>query len=125
MKIAPPWRLIFRAPSLTRIHIEIRSPLRVKEHQSGFPQIRQGLRRLTRLKTFEFDVVMASLPAASFSDRGRSPIRQSCPLATRIGGAPQAPPSITQPYPRATKINFSIMRKTANRKATPTRRLWH
>src|SRR5215813_5878617 len=59
MKIAPPWQLIFRAPSLTRIHIEIRSPLRVKEHQSGFPQIRQGLRRLTRQKTFEADVGMA------------------------------------------------------------------
>jgi hypothetical protein len=41
--------------------------LRVKEHQSGFPQIRQGLRRLTRQKTFEVDVRMALLPAASFS----------------------------------------------------------
>src|SRR5215510_15338608 len=102
MKIAPPWRLISRAPSLTRIHIEIRSPLRVKEHQSGFPQIWQGLRLLTRQKTFEVDVVMASLPAASFSDRGSSPIRPSCSLNTRIGGALQAPPSITRPYPRAT-----------------------
>jgi hypothetical protein len=42
------------------------SPSRVKEHQSGFPQIRQGLRLLTRQKTLEVDVDMASLPAASF-----------------------------------------------------------
>jgi hypothetical protein len=33
----------------------MRSPSRVKAHQSGFPQIRQGLRRLTRPKTFEVD----------------------------------------------------------------------
>jgi hypothetical protein len=58
MKIAPPWRLILRAPSLTRIHIEMRSPSRVKERQSGFPQILQGLRRLTWPKMFEFDVGM-------------------------------------------------------------------
>jgi hypothetical protein len=45
------------------------SPSRVKEHQSGFPQIRQGLRRLTRQKTLEVDVGMASLPAASFFNR--------------------------------------------------------
>jgi hypothetical protein len=43
--------------------------LRVKEHQSGFPQIRQGLRLLTRQKTLEVDVGMASLPAASFFNR--------------------------------------------------------
>jgi hypothetical protein len=49
-----------------RIQIEMRSPLRVKEHQSGFPQIRQGLRRLTRPKTLEVAVGMASLPAALF-----------------------------------------------------------
>jgi hypothetical protein len=42
--------------------------LRVKEHQSGFPQI-QGLRRLTRPKTFEVDVGMASLLAALFSNQ--------------------------------------------------------
>jgi hypothetical protein len=36
----------------------MRSPSRTKEHQSGFPQIRQGLRRLTRPKTFEVDVGM-------------------------------------------------------------------
>src|SRR5262245_21981583 len=58
MKIAPPWRLILRAPSLTRIHIEMRSPSRTNTRQSGFPQIRQGLRRLTRPKTFEVDVGM-------------------------------------------------------------------
>jgi hypothetical protein len=44
----------------------MRSPSRVKEHQSGFPQIRQGLRRLTQHKIFEVDVRMASLPAAPF-----------------------------------------------------------
>jgi hypothetical protein len=38
-------------------------------HQSGFPQIRQGLRRLTRQKTFESDVGMAQLPAAWFFNR--------------------------------------------------------
>jgi len=43
--------------------------LRVKEHQSGFPQIRQGLRRLTRPKTYEFDDSMASLLAALFFNR--------------------------------------------------------
>jgi hypothetical protein len=47
----------------------MRSPLRVKEHQSGFPQIRQGLRLLTRQKTLEVDVRMASLPAALFFNR--------------------------------------------------------
>ncbi|HEY8461369.1 MAG TPA: hypothetical protein VIM99_13360 [Blastocatellia bacterium] len=41
------------------MQIEILSPSRTKEHQSGFPQILQGLRRLTRLKTFEVDVGMA------------------------------------------------------------------
>ncbi|MCI0663873.1 MAG: hypothetical protein L0220_22685, partial [Acidobacteria bacterium] len=51
---------ILRAPSLTRMQIEILSPSRVKEHQSGFPQTRQGLRRLTRPKMFEeADVGMA------------------------------------------------------------------
>jgi hypothetical protein len=45
------------------------SPSRVKEHQSGFPQIRQGLRLLTRQKMFEVDVGMAPLPAASFFNR--------------------------------------------------------
>ena len=84
MKIAPPWRLILRAPSLTRIQIEMRSPSRTYERQSGFPQIRQGLRLLTRQKTFEFDVGMAPLPAALFSDRGNSPIRQSDSPDTRI-----------------------------------------
>jgi hypothetical protein len=49
--------------------MEMRSPSRTYEHQSGFPQIRQGLRRLTRQKTFEFDVGMAPLPAASFFNR--------------------------------------------------------
>jgi hypothetical protein len=73
-----------------RIHIEIRSPLRVKERQSGFPQIRQGLRRLTRQKAFEFDVGMAPLPAALFLARGNSPIRQSGSLDTRIGTNPSS-----------------------------------
>src|SRR5215471_6268919 len=65
MKIAPPHRLIFRAPSLTRIQIEILSS-RKKEHQSGFPHIKQGRRRLTRRKIVEVDVDMAWLPTASF-----------------------------------------------------------
>jgi hypothetical protein len=47
----------------------MRSPLRTNEHQSGFPQIRQGLRRLTRQKMFEVDDGMASLPAALFFNR--------------------------------------------------------
>jgi hypothetical protein len=68
MKIAPPWRLSLRAPSLTRIHTE-RLSSRTNTHQSGFPQIRQGLRLLTRQKTFEVDVRMASLPAALFFNR--------------------------------------------------------
>jgi hypothetical protein len=51
-----------------RIQIEMRSSYRMKEHQSGFPQIRQGLRRLTRQKMFEADVGMAWLPTALFSD---------------------------------------------------------
>jgi hypothetical protein len=41
------------------MQIEIRSPSRTNTHQSGFPQIRQGLRRLTRQKIFEVDVGMA------------------------------------------------------------------
>jgi hypothetical protein len=41
------------------MHIEMRSPSRTNTHQSGFPQIRQGLRRLTRQKMFEVDVGMA------------------------------------------------------------------
>src|SRR6266542_1322123 len=102
MKIAPPWRLIFRAPSLTRIQIEMRSPLREYKHQSGFPQILQGLRRLTRQKMYEVDDGMASMPTASFSGRRSSPIRQSNSLATRIGGATRAPPSTTQSYPMST-----------------------
>jgi hypothetical protein len=42
-------------------------PSWTKEHQSGFPQIRQGLRRLTRQKMFEVDIGMALLPPARFS----------------------------------------------------------
>jgi hypothetical protein len=61
--------LIFRAPSLTRIQIEMRSSHRKKAHQSGFPQIRQGLRRLTRPKMVEVVVGMALLPSASISAR--------------------------------------------------------
>src|SRR5262245_39819535 len=101
MKIAPPWRLILRAPSLTRIHTE-RLSSRTKTHQSGFPQIRQGLRLLTRQKTFEVDVGMAPMSAASFSGRRNSPILQSNSLAMRIGGDTQAPPSTTQSYPIST-----------------------
>jgi hypothetical protein len=37
--------------------------------QSGFPQIRQGLRRLTRPKMVEVDVGMASMPTALFFNR--------------------------------------------------------
>jgi hypothetical protein len=51
-----------------RIQIEMRSSPRTKAHQSGFPQTRQGLRRLTRQKMFEVEVGMASLPSAPFSD---------------------------------------------------------
>jgi hypothetical protein len=40
------------------MHIEVRSPSRTNERQSGFPQILQDLRRLTRPKTFEVDVGM-------------------------------------------------------------------
>jgi hypothetical protein len=47
----------------------MRSPSRTNTHQSGFPQIRQGLRLLTRQKTLEVDVGMASLPAALFFNR--------------------------------------------------------
>jgi hypothetical protein len=47
----------------------MRSPSRTNTHQSGFPQIRQGLRLLTRPKTFEVDVGMASVPAALFFKR--------------------------------------------------------
>jgi hypothetical protein len=47
----------------------MRSSPRTKAHQSGFPHIRQGLRRLTRQKIVEVDVGMASLPAALFSDQ--------------------------------------------------------
>jgi hypothetical protein len=36
--------------------------------QSGFPQIQQGLRRLTRQKTFEVDVGMGSLQTVPLSD---------------------------------------------------------
>jgi hypothetical protein len=59
MKIASPLRLILRATFLTRVQIEIRFSSRT--HQSGFPQIPGGLRRLTRPKTFEVDVGMAPL----------------------------------------------------------------
>src|SRR5262249_13698173 len=65
MKIAPPYWLIFHAPSLTRIQIEILSS-RKKERQSGFPQIKQGRARLTRRKMVEVDIDLAWLPAASF-----------------------------------------------------------
>jgi hypothetical protein len=44
----------------------MRSSWRTKEHQSGFPHIRQGLRRLTRQKMFEVEVGMVWLPAARF-----------------------------------------------------------
>jgi hypothetical protein len=44
----------------------MRSSPRKKAHQSGFPQIWQGLRRLTRPKMVEVDVGMAWLPTASF-----------------------------------------------------------
>jgi hypothetical protein len=37
----------------------MRSSPRKKAHQSGFPQIRQGLRRLTRPKMVEVDSGMA------------------------------------------------------------------
>jgi hypothetical protein len=47
----------------------MRSPSRTNTHQSGFPQIRHGLRLLTRQNTFEVDVGMAPLPAASFFNR--------------------------------------------------------
>jgi hypothetical protein len=47
----------------------MRSPSWTNTHQSGFPQIRQGLRLLTRQKTFEIDVGMAPLPAALFFNR--------------------------------------------------------
>jgi hypothetical protein len=46
--------------------MEMRSPSRTNTHQSGFPQIRQGLRLLTRQKTFEVDVGIAPLHAAWF-----------------------------------------------------------
>jgi hypothetical protein len=49
--------------------METRSPSRTYTHQSGFPQIRQGLRRLTRQKMFEVDVGMASVLAALFFNR--------------------------------------------------------
>src|SRR5215813_11372297 len=90
MKIAPPWRLILRAPSLTRIQTEMRSPSRKYEHQSGFPQIRQGLRRLTRQKTFEVDDGMHRCQPPYFRTEET---RQSGSLDTWIGGVPQAPPS--------------------------------
>src|SRR5215813_10432 len=84
MKIAPPWRFILCAPSLTRMHIEMRSPSRTNTHQSGFPQIRQGLRRLTRPKALEVDVGIATLQAALFSDRRSS---QSGNPALWLGGS--------------------------------------
>ena len=62
-----------------RIHIEIRSPLRVKEHQSGFPQIRQGLRRLRKLKKDE------ALESATAEIRA-----QAEALSTLIDGLPLA-----------------------------------
>jgi hypothetical protein len=51
----------------------------MKEHQSGFPHIRQGLRRLTRQKMFEDNDGMASMPTALFSDWGNSPIGEVVP----------------------------------------------
>src|SRR6266545_6424762 len=100
MKIAPPWRLILRAPSLTRMQIEMRSPSRTKEHQSGFPQSLQGLRRLTRPKTFEVDVGMARrCPPQYFRSKET---HQFGFLDTRVGGSPQARPSTTQPCPTTT-----------------------
>jgi hypothetical protein len=60
-------------PFLTHIQIEIRFSSRT--HQSGFPQIPQGLRRLTRPKTFEVDVGMVLLLAALFFNRF---VLQSC-----------------------------------------------
>jgi len=46
---------------------------RTKLHQSGFPQTRQGLRRLTRQKMFEADVCMTTVAARFFP----SPLRKT------------------------------------------------
>src|SRR5215475_12965730 len=83
--------MILCAPSLTRKQIEIRSPSRTKEHQSGFPQILQGLRRLTRPKMFEVNVGIA--PRCQPRYFRPEETRQSGSPDTRIGDATQAPPS--------------------------------
>src|SRR5262249_60147704 len=106
MKIAPPWRLILPPPSLTRIQTEMRSPSRKYEHQSGFPQIRQGLRRLTRQKTFEVDEGMHRCQPPYFRTEEN---RQSGSLGTWSGGVPQTPPSTipscSQPLANWTRLS--------------------
>src|SRR5262249_17316556 len=97
MKIAPPWRFILRAPSLTPIQIERRSPPRRKEGQSCFPQILQGLGGLTRPKTFEVDVGMARRCQPRYFQTEET--RQSSSPDKRIGDATQAPPSTIPPCP--------------------------
>jgi hypothetical protein len=82
------------------MQIEIRSPSRTKERQSGFPQILQGLRRLTRPKTFEVDVGMARRCQPRYFRPEET--RQFGNPALWIRGSkltPQAWPSTTQSYP--------------------------
>jgi len=70
------------------MQIEIRSPSRTKEHQSGFPQILQGLRRLTRPKTYDVDVSMASSCQPRYFQIEK--IVQSGSPDTRIGTNPSS-----------------------------------
>src|SRR5262249_2904864 len=119
MKIAPPWRLILRAPSLTPIQIEMRSPPRTKERQSCFPQILQGLRRLTRPKTFEVDVGMARRCQPRYFQTEET--RQSGPPDNGMGAPTQALPSTIPPFPVPLRICPAVSESSGIAPAPPVR----